>query len=430
MVIESTSTRTIIDLLESLRKNSFTSTQIRISYTQKDGTKRYVTFSTLDELKTHYAQNYQKTANSKRSPFTSDPRLAIQEPVSTTIGNFLYNTYEPYQLYFESSSFFCSTGSLVTIESVNISSYMKGYEMNFTLKDIVNNLKIITSSKFDLRRQSAIAEVVERFKKSVQDFVSVYNKIYGRLNLLYIQGQYVDLCYAIIGYVQFTFELYKLFFVINKRPINAGINIDVLKKMYIRAPGLPEEDTVIINGQTWMVKNLDITQYRNGDPIPQVTDAVDWSFSATGDEPYGAWCYYNNDPNNNTVYGKLYNRYVFEDPRGFGPVGWKVPTLRELKLMTSYLGIGAGGKLKESGTSHWSSPNIGANNSSGFTALPGGKRIEDGSFEDIGDSAYFWSVDSVSGEDNYLTLSSGLESVDYGQGFENWGASVRCIKGL
>jgi uncharacterized protein (TIGR02145 family) len=98
--------------------------------------------------------------------------------------------------------------------------------------------------------------------------------------------------------------------------------------------------------------------------------------------------------------------------------------------MTSYLGIGAGGKLKESGTSLWSSPNIGANNSSGFTALPGGKRIEDGSFEDIRDSAYFWSVDSVSGEDNYLTLSSGLESVGYGQGFENWGASVRCIKGL
>lgn len=235
MVIESTSTKTVIDLLESLRKNSFTSTAIRLSYTLKGSAKRYVVFDTLDDLKAYYTSNYSMMVNTKKSPYTSDPRLALQEPVSTTVGQLIYNMYDPYQIYFDSVPFFCTTGAMVTLESVNISSYMKSYNMSFTLKDITNSFKLIEMSKFDLRRQSAIAQVVDRFKKSVQDYVQTYNKIYGRLNLLFIQGQYVDLCYHTIGYVEFTFELYKLFFVINKRPLNAGITTEVLKKMYLRA---------------------------------------------------------------------------------------------------------------------------------------------------------------------------------------------------
>jgi len=238
MVIESTSTKTIIDLLESLRKNSFTSTEIRLSYTIKGAKTRYITFNTLEDLKTYYIDNYYRTVQSKKSPYTADPRLAIQEPVSTTVGQLIYSVSDPLEYFFDSIPFFCSTGALVTLESVNINSYMKNYNMSFSLKDVTKTFKIIETSKFDLRRQTAIADVIARFKKSVQDYVAIYTKIYNRLNALFIQGQYVDLCYHTIGYVEFTFELYKLFFVINKRPMTAGIDIDVLKKMYLRATNL------------------------------------------------------------------------------------------------------------------------------------------------------------------------------------------------
>jgi len=235
VVIESTCVKTIIDLLESLRKNSFTATEIRVSYTKKGSTKQYITFATLDDLKADYTSKYSKKIQTKRSPYTDDPMLALQEPVSTTVGEQLFNTYNPYEVYFEASTFFCSTGSLVTLESFKLNSYIKEYQMSFTVKDVTNTIKIIDGSKFDLRRQDQIKVVLDRFKSAVQDFTALYNKIYGRLNKLFIQGQYVDLCYASIGYVEFTFELYKLFFAINKTPLNAGITDKPLKRMYLRA---------------------------------------------------------------------------------------------------------------------------------------------------------------------------------------------------
>ena len=235
MVIESTSVKTIIDLLESLRKNSFTATSIRVSYTQKGAKKQYVTFATLEELKANYTEKYLKKVQSKRSPYTDDPRLALQEPVSTTVGQFLYNTYDPFQTYFESSTFFCNVGSLVTLESFDIISSIREYQMSFSVKDVTSAIKIINSSKFDLRRNDQIAVTVGRFKDAVSGLIETYNKIYGRLNRLFIQGQYVDLCYATIGYVEFTFELYKLFFTINKTPLSAGISTAPLRKMYLRA---------------------------------------------------------------------------------------------------------------------------------------------------------------------------------------------------
>ena len=126
--------------------------------------------------------------------------------------------------------------------------------------------------------------------------------------------------------------------------------------------------TVTICDQVWMAKNLDVTTYRNGDVISQVTDPTAWNALTTG-----AWCYYNNDPANGTIYGKLYNWYAVNDPRGLAPTGWHIPTEGELIALSDCLGGQevAGGKLKETGTAHWLSPNI-ATNETGFTALPGG----------------------------------------------------------
>jgi hypothetical protein len=235
MVIESTSIRTIIDLLESLRKNSFTASEIRISYTQKGGKKQYVTYASLDSLVANYNQVYTKSIQKKKSPYTSDPSLAAQSQFTTTIGQLLYITNSEPNIFFNSSEFFCTTGSLVTLESFRISSYIKEYQISFIIKDVTGGIIIIDDNKFDLRRQEQIAEVLGRFKSSVQKYIGTYNQIYSRLKNLFDRGQYVDLCYYVIGYAEYTFELYKLFFVINKRKINEGISPDVLKKMYLRA---------------------------------------------------------------------------------------------------------------------------------------------------------------------------------------------------
>ncbi|RYY08664.1 MAG: hypothetical protein EOO04_39670, partial [Chitinophagaceae bacterium] len=82
--------------------------------------------------------------------------------------------------------------------------------------------------------------------------------------------------------------------------------------------------------QVWTVKNLDVTTYRNGDPIPQVTDPNAWATARTG-----AWCYYDNDPSNGAIYGKLYNWYAVNDARGLAPAGWHVPSDAEWNTLTA-----------------------------------------------------------------------------------------------
>ena len=129
--------------------------------------------------------------------------------------------------------------------------------------------------------------------------------------------------------------------------------------------------TVTICNQTWTKSNLNVSKYRNGDFIPQVTDPTAWANLTTG-----AWCYYNDDPANGAVYGKLYNWHAVNDPRGLAPQGWHIPSDIELTTLTNCLGGEsiAGGQMKESGFAHWLSPNTDATNSSGFTGLPGGSR--------------------------------------------------------
>lgn len=175
---------------------------------------------------------------------------------------------------------------------------------------------------------------------------------------------------------------------------------------------------------TWMKKNLNVTTYRNGDPIPEVKDPVEWSKLTTG-----AWCYQSNDPATGKIYGKLYNWYAVNDPRGLAPEGWHVPTEAEWTALQNCLcGVWvAGGKMKAWGKS---------TNSSGWAGLPGGYReYINGSFNGAGEiggmgAGYWWSStvgDMVSGpwnlklETDYPTFY--MDVNDKGTGF-----SVRCIK--
>jgi uncharacterized protein (TIGR02145 family) len=147
--------------------------------------------------------------------------------------------------------------------------------------------------------------------------------------------------------------------------------------------------TVKIGNQWWMAENLKVTHYRNGDAIPNVTDATAWSNLSSG--AYGD---YDNNTTNVSAYGRLYNWYAVSDSRNIAPIGWHVPRDEEWQTLADYLGgySVAGGKMKESGTSHWSSPNTDATNESGFSGLPGGCRYSSGTFGSLGYYAFFWSA--------------------------------------
>ncbi len=183
---------------------------------------------------------------------------------------------------------------------------------------------------------------------------------------------------------------------------------------------------VTICSQTWKVKNLDVSTYRNGNPIPQVTDPVAWAALTTG-----AWCYYNNDPAMGAIYGKLYNWYAVNDPRGLAPAGWHIPTDAEWTTLSTCLGgvTVAGGKMREAGTAHWASPNSGATNSSGFTGLPGGFRSYVGDFTDWPYQGYWWSsTSSTSYASWYRNLFFNTTDIYRNTGEKRDGFSVRCVK--
>ncbi len=148
--------------------------------------------------------------------------------------------------------------------------------------------------------------------------------------------------------------------------------------------------TVIIGTQTWMAENLKTTKYRDGlTNIPLETGNANWAGLTTP-----AYCWYANDETTNKpVYGAMYNWFTV-NTGNLCPTGWRVPTDDDWTTLTTFLGgeSVAGGKLKETGTDHWLTPNTGATNESGFTALPGGYRYRlDGTFNDIGKLSYWWS---------------------------------------
>jgi uncharacterized protein (TIGR02145 family) len=182
---------------------------------------------------------------------------------------------------------------------------------------------------------------------------------------------------------------------------------------------------ITINDQTWTRGNASVIRYRNGDPIPQITDGTEWE-NAT----YGAWCYYDNDPANELFYGKIYNGYAITDPRGLAPVGWQIPSISDWQ--TLYYGVGDGqtaaAALKEVGTTYWNSPNTGATNSSRFSARGGGAGYPNNFFS-LKTQGYWWSTTVYS--TIYLTsiiISNNSTSISETGTSLNYGQSVRFLK--
>ena len=225
--------------------------------------------------------------------------------------------------------------------------------------------------------------------------------------------------------------------------------------------------SVKIGTQTWTTENLNVSTFRNGYPIMEAKTNEEWNQANENKQP--AWCYYENDPKNGAKYGKLYNWYAVNDPRGLAPAGWHVPSDAEWTILSDFLGgeSTAGKKMKSlSGWNSYTSgdsktcPNCASwneeyrkkvpchtckdsrsvsaptithsgngTNSSAFSGLPGGSRYFSGNFYYIGSFGYWWS--STEGSTGY----AGLRFLGHNDGLLNRdgsdkgeGLSVRCLR--
>ena len=194
--------------------------------------------------------------------------------------------------------------------------------------------------------------------------------------------------------------------------------------------------TVKIGNQTWMVENLKTTHFRDNSEI----NLSENTWSNITDPSY---CWFFNNQAYKDTYGALYNWYAVNDPRGIAPEGWHVATYADWDTLIAYLGgdaSSAGIKLKEAGNAHWTvSAGISSDNSSGFTALPGGYRRHDNSnFAQNGNYSHFWTSgeDQANGTVAYIRLDYNSNVFNYltqpylFNNFESksFGFSVRCVK--
>ncbi|MFC0876472.1 FISUMP domain-containing protein [Saccharicrinis sp. FJH2] len=184
-------------------------------------------------------------------------------------------------------------------------------------------------------------------------------------------------------------------------------------------------NTVTIGNQVWMKENLKTTKFNDGTPIPEVTDNNGWSAANTP-----AYCWYNNDSNTyKAIYGALYNWQTMNSGK-LCPTGWHVPSNEEWHVLENFLGNSvAGGKIKST-TNDWRTPNVGATNESGFTALPAGYRGSVGSyFCPIGAGAYLGSLTEFTASEAYcIEVHSNVQEIYFMNVSKGNGNSIRCIK--
>lgn len=182
--------------------------------------------------------------------------------------------------------------------------------------------------------------------------------------------------------------------------------------------------TVKIGNQVWMMENLRTTRYRDGTIIQNVTGSSNW-----GTQPNGAYCNYNNNPELGKTYGFLYNWYAVNSARQLAPQGWHIPTSAEWTILYNYIGGDrySGGKIQESGNSHWIN-DTGASNITQFTGLPAGSRNADGTYESITYQGNWWTATAnPTGTASYYNLYV-KGYIELAESLKSLGYSVRCIK--
>ena len=185
--------------------------------------------------------------------------------------------------------------------------------------------------------------------------------------------------------------------------------------------------TIIIGKQVWMAENLKVLHYNNGDAIPEVKDDKAWRELNTG-----AYCIYDNQKANAKIHGLLYNWHAVSDARKLAPKGWHIPSDAEWKTLIASIGDNtiAGSKLKATGSTYWEVPNTSSNNTSGFSALPSGNRNNNGTCENAGFSAGWWSTTSELQADFASSYSITADNAGIKADVDDrrYGMSVRCVR--
>jgi uncharacterized protein (TIGR02145 family) len=184
---------------------------------------------------------------------------------------------------------------------------------------------------------------------------------------------------------------------------------------------------VQIGTQIWTAENLKTTKYNDGTAIPHVPDSLEWLGLSTS----GYSWYRNNEATYKITYGALYNFYAASSGK-LCPTGWRVSTDADWTTLNTFLGGTnvAGGKLKESGKTHWASPNTGASNESGFTGLPGGWRGSTSKFQEMFVCGEFWtSTPNPYDTGGYSYYLDYWYKAIYGENVnKKVGFSIRCVK--
>ncbi len=215
-------------------------------------------------------------------------------------------------------------------------------------------------------------------------------------------------------------------------PISTIDSIIYVNQEFTTSPGMGVTQQGIFypsiiygNGQEWMTENLRGEYYANGEIIPHISDSSTWITLNSG-----AWIYNSNDSTMNIPHGKLYNGYAVTDPRNVCPINWHVPTLAEWLELINYLGGDplAGGVMKSTDNSYWTTPNVGATNSSGFNALGSGSIYGDFVFDNDLDQTIWWSSTANGDQIEIISLGADFSGVSFGLNPKKSGCSIRCLK--
>jgi uncharacterized protein (TIGR02145 family) len=183
-------------------------------------------------------------------------------------------------------------------------------------------------------------------------------------------------------------------------------------------------DTVLIGTQTWQTTNLDVITFRNGDTILYAASDEEWVNAGKNKVP--AWCYLNNDSENGTKYGKLYNWHAVTDVRGLAPQGWRIPSNDDFKVLEDFVGISKGEVLKS--TEGWENGGNGTN-SSNFSALAGSFRNATGLFNPAGRLAAWWTITEDNSGSAWGFSLTAADNILVRKGYyKRSGLSVRCLR--
>lgn len=230
MLIECASTRLNIDLLYSLKKNGYVSSQIRQSYIYNNGLIKFKTFDNLEQLESFYLSEYKYIITARKDPFTIDKSKASYGKIAEK-GQIL--TQELATINTNKIKGLCEVGPFVGIESFKLINSTLGFELIFNCKDISDVFSIIPGRSSRSLKEYEISNM-EKYKKLISAFINDYQIIQKELYKSWNANLYTDLCYVNIGYAEDSLKLYKLFFALVKAKINSGLHLDVLQPRFLR----------------------------------------------------------------------------------------------------------------------------------------------------------------------------------------------------